>query len=175
MEKKTGKTTFLNFNKKANSALDTLVIVVLLFAVGIGVMIMNDSLDEALEDFIADPDVAPIAKNIALEQSQNYDDFWDGAIMFAMVMLWLAGLITSFFIDSHPIFFVVTILGLIAVFYVGALMANEYQEFINEDEFVSYQANYPMTNWVMSNLLPVIIIMGFSFTFALYAKLRLGQ
>ena len=79
-------------------------------------------------------------------------------------------LITSFLIDTHPVFFIVTVVLLLAVFVVSMFIANAYEELTQDADLAAFSVQFPFTNFIMSNLLLIMIVMGLSTGVALYAK-----
>ena len=93
-----------------------------------------------------------------------------------LVLLWIAVIVASFMLDSHPIFFVVTIILLPFIIFVGATMANVYDEAILQDSenFPDASTDFPKINWVFSNILYIILGLASTTIIALYGKSRMG-
>lgn len=161
-------------NKKGNVPVAVIIIAVAVFIVGLSTMTMQQPFEELVTEIQNDPDMGNFSKELALEQNQNFQTSWDGLIVFMFAMLWLFGLVSSFFIDSHPFFFIISIFLLFVSFYTVAVLANEFLDITSEEGLVEYNQDYPFTIWIMSHLLELSIAMGFTFAIALYAKFRGG-
>jgi hypothetical protein len=162
-------------NKKGNVVVSLIIIAFTIFTVAIATLTLQKPLDEITQDILNDASSTEEAKQIIDSQQQNFQTSWDGMIVFIFAMLWLFGLISSFFIDSHPVFFILGLLMILIAFYVLGILGNEFLVFISDPDISNYaQEDYPMTLFLMSYIVEIGIIMGFSFMVALYAKFRSG-
>ena len=160
--------------KKGNAVFDTLVIVFALIAVAIASISLMGPLNEVKDDIQNDETFHNESKELAANLTNDYNGFWDNTLIFILAMLWFFGIISAFFIDSHPIFFLIAVILLFIVFYVVALLANETVVLMNEGENANYVQYYPKTVWVFEHLVEITIIMAFSFVLVLYSKFRSG-
>jgi len=161
-------------SKKANAVFDTLVIVFFLMAVFIASISLMPALNEVKDDIQTDESFHQNSKDLANDLTNEYNGFWDNTIVFMLALLWFFGIISAFFIDSHPVFFLIAIILLFVVFYVVALLANETVTLANEGENANYVQHYSKTLWIFEHLLEIAIIMSFSFAIVLYSKFRSG-
>lgn len=161
-------------SKKGNAVFDALVIVFFLIAVFIASISLMDPLNDVKEDIINDDSFHQETKDLATDLTDNYNGFWDNTIVFILAMLWFFGLISSFFIDSHPIFFLIAVILLFIVFYVTAILANETIDLVNDEPNSDYIQFYSKTIWITEHMVEIIIIMSFSFALVLYSKFRGG-
>ena len=76
-------------------------------------------------------------------------------------------------IDTHPIFFAVTVILLIIIFVIAMMLSNAYNEVTDDDAFSTSAASFPKMNWIMDHFLLVAIVIGLSATLALFAKNQL--
>ena len=67
-----------------------------------------------------------------------------------------------------------SIVLLVAIFVVAGLFANVYDDIAADSELSSTANQFPMTGWVMSHLLEMIIAIVFMIMIALFAKTRVG-
>lgn len=166
-------------NKKGNAIVDVLVIVVFLFILGISYVSIN-----VLEDALYDPLKAEFEdKNTqGANQSKEYLDtthevypsLFDGIIAFAFIGLWMASLLAAFLLDTNPVFFVITVILLVIIVIIGVILGNSYEEFMDDDTITTFQSGFPISYWILTHMLPVTIILGFSISLVLYARLRAG-
>lgn len=160
-------------SKRGQTILDMLMVVIVLFVLGVvavyGYMIFGELNDEIQ----ADADMHVEAKNAAAGVNTNYPTWIDGAFFLVLILLWGLLIVTSFMIDSHPIFFVLTVMMLLFVFVIGMVLANSFQDIITDDDLSSSAASFPIINWVMGNYLIALIVMGLTAALSLYAKNRL--
>jgi len=163
----------LNF-KKGNTFLDSILVLIVLFVFAIATISGMYLLDDVNSDIIADTDSAQETKDSIGTTYNQFQSVFDAGFIIIFVLFWLFVIIASFMIDSNPIFFIVAILLLGFVIYIGAALANYYVEFSEEAEMVAISDLFPMTNFVMNNLVIFVLIIGFSIIIALYAKNRAG-
>ena len=162
------------FNKNGNAVQDTLtaLIIIVVFAIVavFGYTLMSQFNDEWQDE----EDVTNISKEVTQDFTTSYPIIFDNAFILLVVMLWIGLIVMSFFIDAHPIFFVIPLMLLIFVFAASAFMSNYFEELTDEAELSDAIGVMPKMNWVMDNLLIVMIIIGFTTTIALYSKTKAG-
>jgi len=95
----------------------------------------------------------------------------DGGAVFILVGLWIATLVLAFSIESHPVFFVISLLLLIFSLIGVIALQNFYEEyFASDSDLTTLQSNFPAINFVFSHLLVISIVMGLSILVVLYGK-----
>lgn len=157
-------------NKRGQTVFDTIMLLIILFILAlagiVGAMVFSNVNDEVQ----ADSSISLEAKTAMTSINSGYSNWFDAAILAALIFFWALLLITSFLIDTHPVFFIVTVVLLLAVFVVSMFIANTYEELSTDSDLVSFSAQFPFTNFIFSNLLLIMIVMGLSTGVALYAK-----
>jgi hypothetical protein len=165
---------FSRENKKANVISDTLLPIIVLTVVGISAVFAKMALSDFRTEMEADPTFQPEAK-AQLQQSDNtYAPLMDGLFIFVLAGLWIAAIVFSFRIDTHPIFMVLSIILLAFILFVGAILSNTYQEISTEPDLLAAHDEFPMMNFVFDNFLIIILAIAFSIFLALFAKARFG-
>lgn len=170
MKKKSG---ILGY-KQGNAIVDSIYIVIVLFAIAVITVFLYVSLYEVNEDIQEDEDLSADAKQILDDTTTDYPILFDGLFIFILVGLWILVIIASFSIDAHPIFFGVVFVLLIFVFLAAIIFSNTFVETMAEEDMIAFAIQFPKMQWVMNNLLTVIIVIGFSIMLALYGKNKLG-
>lgn len=102
----------------------------------------------------------------------SYPSTFDGGIVFVFFGLWIAVLVASFQIDTHPIFFAISLILLVAICVATVMISNFYQTLFADDSFVGLTSYFPMTNWLAEHLLIIVVAIGLSIMLVLYAKTR---
>lgn len=161
-------------NKKANAILDTLVVVVILFVLGIIVVFGNKILTEVNSDIQADASMSNDSKKFIGDMNTQYPTLFDGIFLFILVGSWICSIIFSFMIDTHPIFIVISIILLIVILFAAALLANSYSDITSDSSLATYAVNYPNINFVMSHIVQVVLVIAATIMIALFAKSRLA-
>lgn len=160
-------------NCRGNSALDLLMVLVVLvvFALSVffGKMILNDlNTDLQTDDMLNNE-----SKEVLNSQNESYSPLFDGLFVFLFILLWGLVLVSAFLIDAHPVFFIFMVILLIFSFVVAIYLGNTWEELITEnEELVAVADTMPMTTWILNHLLMVAVVVGFSIVGVLFAKNR---
>lgn len=156
-------------SKKGNALSDGLIILVSIFVLLIFFVFSYSAYTDSYADIQAD-----LTSNESLALHSDYNtripQTLDSALVFAFVLLWVGAVILAFFIDTHPIFFILTMLLLIGVLIVGAILSNTYTELIAD---TSLDTSFPMMSFIMQHLVAFIMGVVISIVLALYAKAKL--
>lgn len=161
-------------NRKGQTILDLILVIIVLFVFGIVGFLAYYVLNEVNTDIQADEDIADVAKQDLQGLTTNFPQFMDNTFVLLLALLWIMLIVSSFLIDSHPVFFILTVVLLVFVFIVGMIVANAYQDIAADEDLISASSQFSQTQWVFENFLPIIISMGMSSALALYAKSRFG-
>lgn len=163
------KACFTN-KKKGNVFFEGMTIfywIIVLIIIGIvGLMLFTDLND----DFQADPDNAQVAKDIVQDAYDEYPSMWDDIIITVFIGLWIFALMSAYFIDTSPIFLVVSILLLIILLIFVVYLSNGAYDIFTDPDFEPFYEQFPKTNFIFENLLVVIILVGASIMLTLYAR-----
>lgn len=144
----------------------------MLFILSIGIVSFYSFLKPINDDIQADPDLSNLTKNISNNMTLDYPSLWDNLFVMAWVLIVLGLLISVIFLDTHPVFFFFSVVGLICVFGATYFLANAYDDIMLDPEISSFAAEFPFMTWIMSHLLQVTIGVAFITLIALFIKLR---
>jgi len=161
-----GKSSVLS-GKKANAFVDGLTIVIVLFVFGLISVLTYSFLDDFNSD-IQTSDLNNATKERVGILTNDYPSFMDSFFLVALILLWVGSLIASYVVDSNPLFLIVTIFLLIFLLFFGGVMSNAWDEMSSESSLDI--GSFPVTNWVLSNLVIVVLVIGFSIAIVLYGK-----
>lgn len=83
----------------------------------------------------------------------------------------LAAIISAYYVRSHPIFFVISLLTLTILFVVAGALSNAFDAIVTSDTLMSAANEMPFTVTIMRNL-PALVVMGIGLlaSIAMYAK-----
>lgn len=157
-------------NKKGQALFDLTILVIIIFFLALAAIFGGFIYSELNDEIQNDNDFSAVAKSTSQGLEDNYVSMFDNIIFIAVILLWLGLIITSFFIDSHPIFFIITIVFMVLVFIAGMAISNAYEEVTDDEDLSGYAANFTKTNFIFDNFLIVLIVIGFTTALALYAK-----
>lgn len=161
------------FGSRGQTVLDMMYVLIILVVLGLAAVFGAKIFGDLNTEIQADDDMDVHAKAAASTVNTNYAGWFDNAFVMVLVLLWVLLLVTSFMINSHPVFFVVTVILLLFVFVVGMVMSNTYQDVTADDDLSASAALFPKINFVMGNFLIILIVMGLTAGLALYAKNRI--
>jgi len=166
----------LKLNKRGNAIADTLLVLVLIFIFIFATIYGKSLFNDFNADLQADPDISDEAKAISADHHGRYTGFFDALFALIFILLWALVIIASFKLDTHPIFFIFTIILLLFVFYIGAELANTYDDMIGTDpELNPISDEFTIADWIFNNYLLVMIAIGFSIVLVLFAKNRMSR
>ena len=163
--------------KKGDAVIDGLTILVVVFVFGLLSLTVYSGFMEAEPDIRAslnDSDSATLNQSLAsLDMVKNqFPSVFDGALVVILIGLWAFALVSAYFIDTHPIFMIFSAILLIFVFITAAMIGNVGEELLSGDEFSSISGSFPITNWVMSHIFIIVLVIGLSVLLVLYGKSR---
>lgn len=162
----------LESKKKGNAVVDSIFIILVILILSaifiIGKFAMSDLNDMAQDDdFLTNE-----SKLVIQQQNESYAPLFDNMFLFILIALWAGALISAYLIDTHPIFFIITLLGLIIFLVTVPVLSNFMQEFFTDTDLAEFYVQFPIITYVIEHLLVIAIIMGFSIAIVLYAKGR---
>lgn len=160
----------LSFKKRGSSIIDIIFIVILLLTVAFGLVFAKMTFDDINDDLLADDDLHADAKATLTQVNSGYTVWSDAIFGFLFFGLVIFLLISSYLIDSHPVFLIISALMFIFVVFGIANVSNTFEETMNESEFTDLQADYPIMMFIMTHLVLLITI-----TFALMLIILYGK
>jgi len=163
------KKSHLGLNCKANAGADTILFISIIFIMALAAPIGYFAFNEINTELQSDPDATLEAKDTVQTLYSSYPSFMDGTIVFVFVLLWIFVIVASFMIDSHPIFFVISLLLIVFLVYISAELANGYEEIMQDETLGAFNV-FPMTKWIIGHLPIVALIVGASILVVLFGK-----
>ena len=161
------------YNKKCNAILDTAMVVVVLVVMGVLSIItwsVWGDLSPEVYDAVNESTEATESLDVI---DNNYTSLFDGIFLFVFMGLWIMTLVASWMIDSHPIFFAISLILFVIVLVGAVYLGNFYEEIITDSAFNDAYQDFPATHYILTNLLMFGIVIGSSIMIVLYGKSRL--
>jgi len=158
--------------KKANAGMDLITIIIIITVLAISSIYGMKVFDDINTDIQNDADLGNNSKELSSSLYDKYPSLFDSAILMAFILLTLFVVISVFLLDTHPVFFIVSVVLLLMVFLVTTLLANVYDDLMLDDDFSPYANEFPYTTWIMQNLLELSIAIGFIVLIVLFIKFR---
>lgn len=160
----------LGKSKRANVLAELLTVGILIFVIAIvfyAVRIVNNQINTPFQNISS---FSNPAKAIMAQQETQMPRVFDAMILTLFVGLWIVSLIGAFQIDSHPIFFIISILLLGIYLFVGAVLGNGFESFITSQGISTYSSDFPMTNFLFDHIIASMMIVGITIVMVLYGK-----
>jgi len=157
-------------NKKGNIILDGITIIVVLIFLVVVVNLLWSSL---YKEFIPDvqKEVQTAQGRNALEVQRNaYPKSMDYGVVFLLIAMWIAVLISASKLDTSPAFFIIVAIVYSIVLMCSIYLSVEFQDFINDYGFEDMETEFPITYFALSHLLAIMILIGATGAAVLYAK-----
>lgn len=136
-----------------------IVIILVLGVVYVAIQMANSTLNDAIQ---SDTDLSNISKVVAQDNADAYPSVFDGGVAFVMVALFIVVLALAYNANTNPLLAVVAIVIIAALGFVGMLLSNTWDSFNADADLSTFASDFPMTNFILSNYLTVILVMSFS-------------
>lgn len=157
-------------NKRGNAIFDSITFMILIFVFVIITTVALFISQDITTSLVAEDDISQIAKDNLQESNNRYPSYFDSLIVFVIFALWVALIVSSFMINTHPIFFIATFIVAIFVVFLGLIFANTLEEITTDPDFSTYAEQLPMTAWLSIQYPYVALAMMFSVILVLFGK-----
>ena len=155
-------------NKKG-SAFDVIYIMVILFMIAlmtlIAVKVYNEWAEKSTEKLTSRTSA------IALQKADDTLNALDGIFAFVIVMLFILVFISAFTINTHPAFFIITLIILIIALVLAVVFSNIYEE-ISTNDLPEEGDRYVIMGYLMGKLPFIALIAIVVVAVILYAKFK---
>lgn len=162
-------------NKKAgvNAIFFVAVIVILLVIWGSVSLIANSILVEVNDDIQGDTEFDSVAKENLQSTTTGYPKTMDSSYLVILIVAWIGVIIASLNALEHPIFFIIALVFISSLLFVGAALSNFYEELATSSDMVASAADFPVSFFVNSNMVLVVLVIVASVIVIMYARERL--
>lgn len=161
-------------HKKANIVLDMILALVIIMIFAFSIFFGYMLLDNVNTSFQADNDLSTEAKATISNYHTDYPNSFDAAFLMFIILLWVFFLVSTFFLDSNPIFFIIFLILIIFVLITSMVINNVWYDTITESDFSVYQTSFPIIMWYFDNILVIWIVISGSCLVTLFAKSRVN-
>jgi hypothetical protein len=117
------------------------------------------------------PGVSDDVKAISSSTTARFPPIADKAFAVFMILLPLISIIGAYYIDSSPVFAILSFILLGVMLFLGMIFDNVYHQFVLDGNFLGFTTTFPVINWFMSHFVEYL---GFLIIIALYAKPQRG-
>lgn len=161
------------FRGKRGSFLDIFFIVVVMFAFAVTILVGWLLMSNVNSEFQAKLNHTE-SKTIMQESHDRYVGLFDGIFLFVFFGSFIATIIGSLFLDTHPAFFAISLVLLVIVCVLCGIFANVYAELEVSDGFSGFAGDFTYIPFVMQYFVQIVIFMVCAIAIALFGKSRLG-
>lgn len=171
---KTQEKRYERMNRKGNTLTEVFTLSIVLFAFVILFVVIYLAVDKINTNFQANPifDDANESKEIMGDMKNNAPLVFDGIIVTLLFGLIMVAVVGAFLIDTHPMFFIFSVILLAVYLIIGGYMNEAWDDVNANSEFSTYSADFPLSTFIFDNIIIIILITGFLIMGSLYAKLR---
>lgn len=160
--------------KKGNVAIDVIILIIVLFSFALAGIFINIFTTEMNTSIQNDTSISIEGKELMQTTTTGFPSLVNDLFLLIFIGLWIVMLITAWFTDTHPIFFIFTAILLVFVTLIGMNISNAYQEITADAGVVASADMFPNINLIMSNLGAIVLVIGFSVVMVLFGKSRYG-
>lgn len=158
--------------KKGNIALESFTVIIVILSMAILSVISYMVFDAINGDLQSDLTLDVGARDTSQDLYDQHSTLFDNIILMAFVLLVVFVLISAFIVDSHPVFFIVSVVMLIGCFVAAGLLANVYDDLMTDDGLSSYANEFTYASWLMRHLLVLIVVVAFLVSIVLFVKFK---
>lgn len=97
---------------------------------------------------------------------------YDGMFAFMFVGLVIAVIISGLYIQTHPLFFAVSLFSLVLVVMISGFFTNLFYDFTTNPAITDTAANYPIMTKIFYNLPVIVSFIGVAILIIWYAKAK---
>ena len=157
-------------NKKGNVVADTLLVVVALFLISVVALLAHSAQESFNTELQKQDNVDADVKAYMQDTTDSYARTWDGLFIFCFVLLWIFVFTASFLVDSHPLFFGISLALLIFVFTIAGMLGNAFYDISTADGLAAYALDFPRMSFIMNHIVEFILAVAFTTCIGLFGK-----
>ena len=161
-------------SRKGNMVSETMFIVLAVLVFAIVAMVAYKGFTEVKPEILEEVNNSVEASDAIREVEDRYPPLFDNLIVFIFILIWGVVIVASFLVDSHPIFFIFSIIIVIFVLIAAAYLSNSLEEWFTDSEVSSLPTEFPKAYWLITHILETTIAVIVSIGIALYAKSQYG-
>jgi hypothetical protein len=125
----------------------------------------NDSFSETTE-------LSEDTRDLMDSNEARFPAMLDNAFLTILILSWVYLLVAGYLLNTNPVFLVVGIVFVLLALIVVPILANLYSDVSGTSMFSEAADSLPITNWIMSNVLVVMIVMSVTVLLSTYAGFR---
>ena len=162
----------LNLKFKKATMLDTLPIMIILLAIGIGALVGTNILSSVKTEFVDNNAInSTIGRNIITNAESDYPAVFDNVIPFVFIGLMLAMIISAILVRTQPVFFFISVILLVLMIVIVPVISNTWEAACNT--LSTECSSFTRTQFIFDNLPLFLTIVGIITFVVLYAVFKM--
>lgn len=158
--------------KKANVVMDSIVFVIVILVFSLITFFSWTAFDDIKTDVYNDITLNE-SKETITEVETRYPSVFDGLIVFVLLGMWAFGIVSAVIREDHPVLFGFMMILLVFVIIAAAMLGNFYEELFQDSLLAGITDSFPASNWILTHILELSIVVGLSILLVLLGKNRL--
>lgn len=156
------------------SVLDNFLVIVAILGFVIAALIGNLVLNEVAGSDAFNSTAAGTNATQYLVKGQNVLQLFDVLLILLLFGTFIASIIGAFLIPSHPAFFIISFILMLILAAVTTVLSNIYYEFASTTQLAAVANNYPVMNFIFTNLPALFVLATFIIAIVMYGRSRGG-
>lgn len=161
-------------NHRGNLAIDILLMCIVLFGITVVYIWVNKINTDITTPMIAQNMTGNQGTQMLRAQQANFAPLWDNLGVLIFGLIWVFLLISSYYINTSPVFFIVMIVFMIGAFIVIMMLGNTFDQLNKNHDFNVSALQFPKLYWLNYHILETVIVVVITCGIALYAKKDTG-
>lgn len=157
---------------KNGASLDFIFIIIFILIAAISI-IVGATLMNAINSSFQNSTIMTNTSKTAVDDINNrFVNIWDYSFLFLIIGLYIALMVSAYFLDTSPIFFILSLIFSIIAFFVGAILNNVFFDVASSPGLSATANKFIIIPYVMDHFLPILVFYAISFMVVMYAKNR---
>ncbi len=165
------KSLFFGNRKKKGNITDIPYIVAMMFLLALTIIIGYTIMDRVNDEIQSDTKIPTVAKTANTTTMEKFLLF-DSVYLIVWAVSLLGTLISAYFLETHPVFFVVFLILLIIILTALIPISNLMEEIFGDDHFTDAINQFPIIMFYITHFFKIITIHAFLIMWVLYAKVK---
>lgn len=102
----------------------------------------------------------------------SFGSLWDNSIMFFFLASWMFLLISAWYLNTSPMFFVIMLILMTVAVFAIILLANAYSDFHDR---TNISTDFPLTDWMLTHIVETIFLVIITTFIVLFGRKDAGR
>jgi len=159
---------------KKGQAQDLLIYGIIIFILGIVILISFKLITDINTQIQDNDNMGASAKASVNKFKNNFATIFDAVYVLSVLLFSILMIVSVFLIDTHPIFFALSLPLFLAVLFVNVVLANALDDIGNNSVFATLYDQLNMMQFIASHWIALLSIVGFITLIVFYSKRASG-